>query len=182
MPACRVNSFSNSWFLVSSQAVNASQMCERRNHVSSRTTDLTVHAKAHRPNQHALSKPAPALNCTSTCENKITSLFLSNSQTQKYLSHSLLLTSGQTRKSRDPEIVPFTFASIPQSMPPSCRIKKLPQIYTGPSAGQSVSISVISQFLPVCASITTSLSSWSPSLWTGRHLCLIYWDHDVELS
>ena len=45
MPACRVNSFSNSWFLVSSQAVITSQMCKRRNHASSRMTDLTVRSK-----------------------------------------------------------------------------------------------------------------------------------------
>ena len=65
MPACRVNSFSNSWFLVSSQAVITPQMCKRRNHASSRMTDLTVRSKAHRPNQRALSKPDPALHYTS---------------------------------------------------------------------------------------------------------------------
>ena len=70
MPACRVTSFSNSWFLVSSQAVITPQMCKRRNHASSRMTDLTVRSKAHRPNQRTLSKPAPALHYTSTLEAK----------------------------------------------------------------------------------------------------------------
>ena len=72
MPACRVNSFSNSWFLVSSQTVITPQMCKRRNHASSRMTDLTVRSEAHRPNQRTLSKPAPALHYTSTLEAKLT--------------------------------------------------------------------------------------------------------------
>ena len=108
MPACRVNSFSNSWFLVSSQAVIASQLCKRRNHASRRMTDLTVHCKAHRPNQRALSKPVPALHFSSTHENQMTMSSLSKSQ--KRISQSQPNSYPRPNsKCHDPEIISLPF-------------------------------------------------------------------------
>ena len=67
-------------------------------------------------------------------------------------------------------------------------LAKLPQNNTAqiniiPSFGQAASISFICQSLPVRASITTSLSSWSSSTWTGTPLSTPDpLDPDVELS
>ena len=67
-------------------------------------------------------------------------------------------------------------------------LAKLPQnntaqINISPSVGQVASISFICQSLPVRASITTSLSSWSSSTWTGTSLSIPDpLDPDIELS
>ena len=145
MPACRVNSFSNSWFLVSSQTVITPQMCKRRNHASSRMTDLTVRSKAHRPNQRALSKPVPALHFTSTHENQMTTPSLSKSQTQKFLNHSPILTSCQTQKATIQKVYHFLLPQCLSQLPPFYHIKKLPQTNTNPSA----SLSLDKFYLPI---------------------------------
>ena len=57
------------------------------------------------------------------------------------------------------------------------------QINISPSIGQTTLISFICQSLPVRASSTTSLSSWSSSTWTGTSFSTPDpLDPDVELS
>ena len=74
----------------------------------------------------------------------------------------------------------FLLPQCLSQLPPFYRIKKLPQINTNIKP-VSVSISFICQCLPVRASITTSLSSWSPSTWTGTSPSIPDLpDHDVE--
>ena len=79
----------------------------------------------------------------------------------------------------------MSFSRLSNQCPLSA-LAKLPQnntaqINISPSVGQAALISFICQFLPVRASITTSLSSWSPSTWTGTSPSIPDPpDHDVE--